>query len=184
MAAPAGPPGAVPPGTGVAGTGVAGTRVHLRHFSKSLPMSLLRARESVMRRFRPSLRRYGITEQQWRVLRALTSVPRIEIAGLARATFLLGPSLSRILQDLEARALIVREANPADLRRGVVSLSPAGTALIDRVTPRSEEIYAQITSAFGAEKLARLQALLRELEEVLSEPDEPDAPAEEPLPPA
>lgn len=146
----------------------AGTRVHLRHFSKSLPMSLLRAREAVMRRFRPSLRHFGLTEQQWRVLRALSSVVRIEVTDLARATFLLGPSLSRILQDLDSRGLILREASQSDLRRGLVSISPAGQTLIGTVTPKSEEIYGEITARFGADKLATLQGLLRELEEVLA----------------
>ena len=49
-------------------------RVPMRDFSRSLPMSLLRAREAVMRHFRPSLRDHGLTEQQWRILRALASV--------------------------------------------------------------------------------------------------------------
>lgn len=152
-----------------------GTRVNLRHFSKSLPMSLLRAREAVMRHFRPSLRHYGITEQQWRVLRALSTVERIEVTDLARATFLLGPSLSRILQDLESRQLVAREASATDLRRGIVSISPAGRALIETVTPGSEAIYAAITARFGAEKLATLQTLLRELEEALAGMEASDA---------
>src|SRR5256714_1343514 len=80
----------------------------MREFSRSLPMSLLRAREAVMRQFRPSLRDYGLTEQQWRILRALTSVDTIEVTELAQVAFLLGPSLSRILRDLEARDLIER----------------------------------------------------------------------------
>ena len=160
-----------------------GASVHLRHFSKSLPMSLLRAREAVMRRFRPKLRHYGITEQQWRVLRALSSVERIEATDLARATFLLAPSLSRILQDLEGRGLIAREANPRDLRRGLIAISPAGSALIETVTPDSVSIYHDITQRFGAEKLATLQDLLRELEEVLAVPEglRPETPA--PAPP-
>src|SRR6478609_9362101 len=83
-------------------------RVRIRHFSRSLPMSLLRARESVMRHFRASLRRFGITEQQWRVLRALTSGERFEVTELAEATFLLPSSLSRILKDLDERGLIQR----------------------------------------------------------------------------
>jgi homoprotocatechuate degradation regulator HpaR len=127
-----------------------------------------------MRRFRPSLREYGITEQQWRVLRALSSVVRIEVTDLARATFLLGPSLSRILHDLELRGLVAREASPSDLRRGLISISKAGQDLIATVTPRSEEIYADITARFGAEKLATLQALLRELEEALTIPEATD----------
>src|SRR5437667_12526243 len=83
-------------------------RAPMREFSRSLPMSLLRAREAVMRQFRPSLRNHGLTEQQWRILRALTAVDAIEVTELARVAFLLGPSLSRILRDLEARDLIER----------------------------------------------------------------------------
>src|SRR5271170_6082487 len=105
-------------------------RVPMREFSRSLPMSLLRAREAVMRQFRPSLRRHNLTEQQWRILRALATIDEIEVAGLARDAFLLGPSLSRILRDLEARQLIVRRTAKADLRRGVVSISSKGLKLI------------------------------------------------------
>jgi len=159
-------------------TGPAATRLRLRHFSKSLPMSLLRARESVMRHFRKSLREFGVTEQQWRVLRALSTMPQMEVAELARATFLLGPSLSRILADLDQRGLILREADPADLRRWMISLSPAGTALIDTVTPVSEAIYREISQRFGADKLAELQSLLAELEQAMVGTDTPDAPAD------
>src|SRR5881628_1357128 len=108
-------------------------RAPMRDFSRSLPMSLLRAREVVMRQFRPSLRNHGLTEQQWRILRALTTVDAIEVTELARVAFLLGPSLSRILRDLEARDLIERRTAEADLRRGVVSISPKGMKLIEAV---------------------------------------------------
>ena len=135
-------------------------RAPMRDFSRSLPMSLLRAREAVMRQFRPSLRNHGLTEQQWRILRALTTVDAIEVTELARVAFLLGPSLSRILRDLEARDLIERRAAKADLRRGVVSISARGLKLIEAVAPTSEAIYAEITSRFGARKLAELQDML------------------------
>ena len=71
-------------------------RLPMRDFSRSLPMSLLRAREAVMRHFRASLRAHGMTEQQWRILRALASIDRTEVTELARMAYLLGPSLSRI----------------------------------------------------------------------------------------
>jgi homoprotocatechuate degradation regulator HpaR len=141
----------------------------MREFSRSLPMSLLRAREAVMRQFRPSLRNHGLTEQQWRILRALGSVDAIEVTELARVAFLLGPSLSRILRDLEARNLIERRTPEADLRRGVVSISPKGLKLIEAVAPTSEAIYATITKRYGARKLAELQAMLGALESSLAE---------------
>ncbi|QCI69329.1 homoprotocatechuate degradation operon regulator HpaR [Phreatobacter stygius] len=127
-------------------------------------MSLLRSREAVMRHFRVTLRGHDITEQQWRVLRALSSVGEVEINDLVRSTFLLAPSLSRILRDLEARQLIIRRTPASDLRRSLISIAPAGLALIEIVGPHSEAIYAEITRRYGAEKLALLQDMLRDLE--------------------
>src|SRR6202046_4440383 len=144
-------------------------RVPMREFSRSLPMSLLRAREAVMRQFRPSLRRHGLTEQQWRILRALASIDAIEVTELARVAFLLGPSLSRILRDLEANRLIERKAAQAALRRGVVSISAKGVRLMETVAPSSEAIYAVITRRYGARKLRELQEMLHELERSLLE---------------
>src|ERR1700683_2609310 len=134
-------------------------RVPMRDFARSLPMSLLRARAAVMRQFRPSLRSHGLTEQQWRILRALAAVEAIEVTELARVAFLLGPSLSRILRDLEARHLIERRVAKADLRRGMVSISTRGVKLIEAVAPSSEAIYAAITRRSGARHLAQLQAV-------------------------
>jgi homoprotocatechuate degradation regulator HpaR len=139
-------------------------RVPMREFSRSLPMSLLRAREAVMRQFRPSLRNHGLTEQQWRILRALAAVDSIEVTELARVAFLLGPSLSRILRDLEARHLIERKVAKSDLRRADVSISTKGLKLIEAVAPTSEAIYAAITRRYGARKLAELQDMLGVLE--------------------
>ncbi|WP_338831504.1 homoprotocatechuate degradation operon regulator HpaR [Bradyrhizobium sp. 27S5] len=143
-------------------------RTPMREFSRSLPMSLLRAREAVMRQFRPSLRNHGLTEQQWRILRALTAVDEIEVTELARTAFLLGPSLSRILRDLEARQLIERKAAATDARRAVVSISAKGLKLIEAVAPTSEVIYAAITRRYGARKLAELQEMLGALEASLA----------------
>ena len=139
-------------------------RVPMREFSRSLPMSLLRAREAVMRQFRPSLREHGLTEQQWRILRALAAIEAIEVTELARTAFLLGPSLSRILRDLETRRLIERKTLKTDLRRGMVSISEKGLRLMERVAPTSEEIYDAITRSYGARRLAELQDMLGELE--------------------
>jgi homoprotocatechuate degradation regulator HpaR len=143
-------------------------RVPMRDFSRSLPMSLLRAREVVMKQFRPSLRRHGLTEQQWRILRALAAVEAIEVTELARVAFLLGPSLSRILRDLEMRQLIERRTAKADLRRGLVSISQKGLKLIELVAPTSEAIYAAITQRYGAQRLAELQDMLAALENSLT----------------
>ena len=120
-----------------------------------------------MRRFRPGLRSRGVTEQQWRILRALAHSGPLEVTALAESTFLLAPSLSRILPDLESRGFISRRQLDSDLRRAVVSLEPKGLKLIAAHAPDSESIYDAIAHSFGQERLDQLFKLLRELEETL-----------------
>lgn len=133
----------------------------LRDFSLSLPMALLQAREATMRLFRPMLSEYDLTEQQWRVLRALSASPHsLEVAAVVDATFLLAPSLSRIFKDLEARNLINRSVLPSDQRRAQIELSDDGHALVAAVAPRSEAIYQAIETAYGASQLGEMIAQL------------------------
>ncbi|MCG6206494.1 homoprotocatechuate degradation operon regulator HpaR [Rhodopseudomonas sp. HC1] len=141
----------------------------MRTFSRSLPMALLRSREAVMRHFRPLLRAHGLSEQQWRILRALTEIEAVEVTELAERAFLLGPSLSRMLRDLEGRKLIARKLAKDDQRRSRVSITPKGLKLIEIVAPFSEQIYADIARHFGQAKLAALQEMLGALETHLVE---------------
>ncbi|HWL45246.1 MAG TPA: homoprotocatechuate degradation operon regulator HpaR [Ilumatobacter sp.] len=133
----------------------------MRPFGESLPMALLRAREAAMRQFRPMLAGHDLTEQQWRVLRALAADEPADAGHIADRTFLLAPSLSRILAHLSDRGLIERRTDAGDQRRSIVALTPAGWRHVAAVAPESEAIYARIEAAFGQ---ARLRALLGELE--------------------
>lgn len=117
-----------------------------------------------MRVFRPMLADHDLTEQQWRVLRALTATEGAVDAGeLAQRTFLLAPSLSRILADLDRRGFIRRAADAADQRRSLIELSAHGVDLVQQVAPESEHCYAAIEDAFGAGRLHHLIGELHEL---------------------
>src|SRR5689334_4930258 len=91
-------------------------------WSRQLPGALLRAREAVMERLRPILRAHDLTEQQWRVLRAVSTEGALEVSQLAAAAVLLAPSVSRIVRDLAARGLIDRRVDRADQRVALVSV--------------------------------------------------------------
>ena len=143
------------------------TTTSLRDFQHSLPMELLKARESAMARFRPMLRDHGLTEQQWRVIRALAATNKIDAGELARRSFLLGPSLTRILQHLESERLVKRSSDANDQRRAVFSLTTTGRKLFSKVGPDSEALYAEIEREFGTEKLELLYDLLAEFHQTL-----------------
>ena len=134
----------------------------LRSFDESLPMALMRAREAVMRRFRPILAEHDLTEQQWRVLRALADADRPVTAGeLAERTFLLGPSLSRMLVALTDRGVVERTTDRHDARRAVLRITRPGRRLVATIAPRSEMVYDEITNQIGDDDLEQLYALLQ-----------------------
>jgi homoprotocatechuate degradation regulator HpaR len=137
--------------------------IALRAFEDSLPMALMRARESDMRYFRPVLSEHDLTEQQWRVLRALRDADApMSVGELAERTFLLGPSLSRMLASMDERDLIER-ATAADARRAEINISARGRQLVSEIAPSSEHAYGQIDALLDPGELDVLYSLLAKL---------------------
>lgn len=140
----------------------------MRPFGRSLPMALLRAREAVMRGFRRQLRAHGLNEQEWRIIRALMEVDRIEIGELAERVFILKPSATRTVKNLQTRKIVSRSRSEHDQRRAYISLTQAGRQLFHTVAPQSEAEYARLTELIGEEKMQHLYELLRHLNERLN----------------
>ena len=88
-----------------------------------------------MSRFRPMLRQHGLTEQQWRVIRALAAYQEIDASELAKKSFLLAPSLTRILRFLEREELVKRSSDASDQRRYVFVLTGKGRRFTMRLDP-------------------------------------------------
>ena len=141
----------------------------LRDLTHSLPMALLRTREAVVQRFRTVLSRHGLTEQQWRILRALDGHEGLEISLLAEQCRILLPSMTGILRRMEQRGLVRRYANQADGRSIRVRLTETAQALVEEIKPEVVGVYAEIERILGKRKLEQLYALLEELEAGLLE---------------
>lgn len=95
-------------------------------FSRSLPMLLLWAREAVTQRFRPELHARGLTDQQWRIIRALVDAKSCEIYELSGRCCMHPASLSRLLPKLAAQGIVSRSTKVKDRRCVIVSLTPHG----------------------------------------------------------
>lgn len=132
----------------------------MRPFARSLPMQLLRAREALMQEFRPHLRKHGLSEQQWRVLRALAEAGSMDINALGEICQIHPASLSRMLPNLEADSLVTRRTSADDQRYTIVSITKKGTKLFSKVAEESERIYAAIEKRIGPKELEVLYGLL------------------------
>ena len=113
-------------------------------FSGSLPMTLYRTLDAVMPRFRKIFNDFGLTEQQWRVLRVLWEYEAVTINRLAELTLIPAPSLVGVVDRLERDELVTRQRSQADRRKVNVVLIARGVELEDQVMPRVAKTYAEL----------------------------------------
>lgn len=145
--------------------------------TRRLPVLLHRAREALAMHFRKVFLVHDLTDPQWRVLRILSESEEIDVSNLARRSYLMVPSLSRILRDLTARGLIIRRVSSSDARRFFHSLTAQGRKLLTEVSPQFNPIYRDIERRLGTERIRRLNASLAELLDVVQMA--PERPREE-----
>lgn len=130
---------------------------------RNLPLLLLQAREQVMARFRPVLNAHGLTEQQWRVLRALQEFGPLEPRQIGEVCRISSPSLAGVLARMDDLGLVLRERLAHDQRRVMVRNSPRSQALALAIAPDIEAQYQQLEQQLGADRVAGLYAALDDL---------------------
>lgn len=119
----------------------------LKH--RNLPLLLLQAREEVFSKFRPILNDVGVTEQQWRVVRALLERGPMEPRQIGDICCLSSSSLVGILTRMEELGLVLRERFQNDQRRVLVSVSDKGIDLATQLAPRIEATYKELETLIG-----------------------------------
>lgn len=140
-------------------------RPQLTH--RNLPLLLLQAREGIFARFRPLLNAVGLTEQQWRVIRALLDHGPLEPRQIGEICCLSSPSLAGILARMDDMGLVQRERLEHDQRRVLVAVTEKGEALAAELAPQIEAAYqaleAQIGPGFTQDLYDMLDRLLGKL---------------------
>jgi DNA-binding MarR family transcriptional regulator len=108
---------------------------------------------------------YGLTPDQYNVLRILRGVhpeghPRHEIA---RRMIHRAPDVTRMLDRLLKRKLITRVRDPKDARLSVARITPAGLALLKRIDPEVEEAQQKATAMLTTAERRELVRLCERL---------------------
>ncbi len=141
----------------------------MQEFSRSLPMMLYRTLDTVMPRFRQIFSEFGLTEQQWRVLRVLWQHEQIAFRELANLTLIPPPSLVGVVDRLTKSGLARRRRSDTDRRNVFVQATGKGQALEAKVRPRVDKAYAELRNSVNAKTW---DALIAGLEQISSIDDE------------
>ena len=138
----------------------------LRRTNRSLPIALLRARETVMGPVREMLSDSPVNEQKWRVLRVLDEGGALDQNTIAQRACLLLPSLTRILSTMEADCLVSRRADKSDRRRSIVRIEVAGRAILEGHGTQARALVTDLRAKYGEEKFEQLLDMLEDLQAV------------------
>lgn len=108
--------------------------------SSSIAVRLRRAEAAIRDRLRPLLAEHDLSMEHWRILAVIDDEPGIAMSTVASSAVVPAATLTRHMDKLVERGLVLRHVDAADRRRVVVALSARGQALATRL--RAEESRA------------------------------------------
>jgi len=124
------------------------------------------------------LRLLGLTEATWRPLVYVRRLgDGVRQKELATALSIEGPSLVRLLDNLERRGLIERREDESDRRARGIHLTPSGRELAKRAAKVGYDIQARLLGKVPAAELEACQRVFAIIDRELEERHEIAAPA-------
>lgn len=127
--------------------------------------------------FADECREFDLTTTQYGILYVLNYHRGIDQISLARLLGLDRSTTGMVVGRLEERDLLRRAVDPADKRKRLLELTPAGETLLMRVQPVVRRAQERLLAPFNAEEqqiLTRLLDRIIDLDEVEEKPDAPD----------
>lgn len=149
----------------VADAAAACAPIDLNHF---LPYRLSIAANKVGRAIAAIYQgRHGLQQQEWKVMSLIATFGPLRSADLTAHGTLDRMTLSRVLDRLDTRGLILRERNTADQRTYVVALSPAGWEIYRAIVPAALARAAEMMACLTEEEAAVLFRAFDKLDRLL-----------------
>jgi len=132
--------------------------------------NLRRAAAKQRERFRSVFDRYDIRPVQLAVLVLIRDGMPLRQAALGRALEMKRGNVVTLLDELEARGLVLRQRAEDDRRSHVLTLTPTGTELTNKLMDLHAKLEADLARSLGQQELERLVELLRAFRAMESEP--------------
>jgi DNA-binding MarR family transcriptional regulator len=124
---------------------------------------MARLGEASRRRFHKALEPEGLHPRHFGVLTMLAAHPGMTQHQLHEKTAIDPSSMVAVIDELEARGLAERRADPADRRARQVFLTEQGEQTLQRVRALAAGLQREFFGALTAEERKTLHALLRKL---------------------
>lgn len=109
---------------------------------------------------RDVLREEDLPILEWRLLFSIARFGSCHLAFISRRTSIDPAHGSRAVAALEKKGLITRRDDPENKRRKLISLTPSGIELFNRIWPRAQQKIRKITDQLAKQDFEDLKRIL------------------------
>jgi MarR family transcriptional regulator, 2-MHQ and catechol-resistance regulon repressor len=124
-------------------------------------LNLLRTADQLQIRFARLFRQYGLTPQQYNILRILRGEGRpLPILEIASRMITVVPGITGLIDRLESASLVERKRCEQDRRVTYVAIAPQAAEILRQIDGPLNELHRQVLGHMSADELAALNRLL------------------------
>ncbi len=128
-----------------------------------LPALLAQASHLISGEFHRVARSKGFTVSEWRVLATLAGNEPMSIGRLAQLSVSKRPTVTRLLDRMEARGQVRRVPHESDRRVTLVQITAAGTRQVAGLIKLAREHERRVLEPFGLQRAAELKETLKRM---------------------
>jgi MarR family transcriptional regulator, organic hydroperoxide resistance regulator len=130
-------------------------------------LSILRTADGIHRQYEETMAPFGITFQQYNVLRIVrgAGADGIPTTSIAERMIEQSPGLTRLLDRLEQKNFVTRVRSAQDRRVVACHLSKSAATLLEQMEPRIRQVEQSVMKKMKTEQLKILNELLSQVRE-------------------
>jgi DNA-binding MarR family transcriptional regulator len=136
-----------------------------------LPALLGQASHLISEEFHRVVNAHGFSVAEWRVLATLVGGEPMSIGRLAQVVLSKQPTVTRLLDRMEAKGYVERIANDGDRRITLVGITPDGARAASELIGLALEHERRVLEPFGLEHAAQLKEILRRMIDLHQPPE-------------
>lgn len=131
-----------------------------------LPALLAQASHLISGEFHRIVTAKGFTVSDWRVLASLDGAEPMSIGALVRLTTMKQPTLTRVVDRLQAGGHVRRIGHETDRRITLIQITPAGDKLVAGLIELAKEHEHRVLEPFGLSRSNELKKTLKQMIEL------------------
>jgi DNA-binding MarR family transcriptional regulator len=127
---------------------------------------LAQASHLISSEFHEVVRAHGLSVSEWRMLASLAGGKPISIGRLAQVAVLKQPTVTRLLDRMEAREQVERLGHDGDRRVTLVRITAAGSSTVAKLIMLARQHEQRVLAPFGLTRAEALKTTLRRIIEL------------------